>query len=148
MLACCAGGQAAGAAMLHAVTALEGLLPLLPPESVHEHVVKPRQVLIHTAVLLAEAPSMSAAAAGGPAQETQPSLLVDMLLTPLQHPPATPQLRNRLAALLLQVHTPCCACSSAAVWSCMTAYVLCMALFVCSFRCIAEATPCCIFRSS
>ena len=136
--------------MLHAVTALEGLLPLLPPESVHEHVVKPRQVLVHTAVL-AEAPSMSAAAAGGPAQETQPSLLVDMLLTPLQHPPATPQLRNRLAALLLQVRTPRCACSSAAVSNCVTAYVLCMLLFACNCRCIAEVIPiepCCIFHSS
>lgn len=88
--------------MLNAVTALEGLLPLLPPESVHEHIVKARQVVVQAAVL-AEAPSMSAAAAGGPAQETQPSLLVDMLLNPLNHPPATPQLRNRLAALLLQV---------------------------------------------
>ena len=114
--------------MLHAVTALEGLLPLLPPESVHEHVVKPRQVLIHTAVLLAEAPSMSAAAAGGPAQETQPSLLVDMLLTPLQHPPATPQLRNRLAALLLQVRTPCCACSNAAVSNCVGRFLSVVAL--------------------
>ena len=88
--------------MLHAVTALEGLLPLLPPDSILDNIVKPRQVLVHTAVL-AEAPSMSAAAGGGPTQETQPSLLVDMLLNPLHHPPATPQLRNRLAALLMQV---------------------------------------------
>lgn len=94
--------------MLHAVTTLEGLLLLLPPESVYEHIVRPRQVLVQPAVL-AEAPSLSAAAAGGPAQETQPSLLVDMLLSPLQHPPATPQLRNRLAALLLQVGPYHCA---------------------------------------
>ena len=57
------------------------------------------------AAMLAEAPSLSAAAAGGPAEETQPSLLADMLLSPLQHPLATPQLRDRLAGLLLQV---CC----------------------------------------
>lgn len=101
--------------MLHAVTALEGLLPLLPSESIHEHIVKPRQVLVHSAVL-AEAPSLSAAAGGGPTQETQPSLLVDMLLNPLHHPFSTPQLRNRLAALLMQVN--CCPVllSESSIW--------------------------------
>lgn len=88
--------------MLNAVTALEGLLPILPGEAVRQQVVRARQVVVQPA-LLAEAPSLSAAAAGGPAEETQPSLLADMLLNPLHHPLATPQLRDRLAALLLQV---------------------------------------------
>ncbi len=88
--------------MLNAVTALEGLLPILPVEAVRQQVITARQVLVQAAVL-AEAPSLSAAAAGGPAEETQPSLLVDMLLSPLHHPLATPQLRDRLAGLLLQV---------------------------------------------
>lgn len=117
--------------MLHAVTALEGLLLLLPPESVHEHVVKPRLVLVQPSVL-AEAPSMSAAAAGGPAQETQPSLLVDMLLNPLQHPPATPQLRNRLAALLLQV----------VFYRCVLTYsIACLSLFCCWCLCCSTPLP-------
>ena len=102
-----AGGRAAAGAMLNAVTALEGLLPLLPGEAVRQQVIRARQVLVQ-APLLAEAPSLSAAAAGGPAEETQPSLLVDMLVAPRQHPLATPQLRDRLAALLLQVcHVQC-----------------------------------------
>lgn len=87
--------------MLNAVTALEGLLPILPVEAVRQQVIKARQVLVQAA-MLAEAASLSAAAAGGPAEETQPSLLVDMLLSPLHHPLATPQLRDRLAGLLLQ----------------------------------------------
>ncbi len=90
--------------MLNAITALEGLLPILPAEAVRQQVVKARQVVVQAA-MLAEAPSLSAAAAGGPAEETQPSLLVDMLLSPLQHPLATPQLRDRLAGLLLQVRS-------------------------------------------
>lgn len=88
--------------MLNAVTALEGLLPILPGEAVRQQVVRARQVVVQPA-LLAEAPSLSAAAAGGPAEETQPSLLADMLLNPLNHPGANPQLRDRLAAFLLQV---------------------------------------------
>ena len=91
--------------MLNAVTALEGLLPILPAEAVRQQMIKARQVVVQAA-MLAEAPSLSAAAAGGPAEETQPSLLADMLLSPLHHPLATPQLRDRLAALLLQVHLP------------------------------------------
>ncbi|DBB03865.1 TPA: Spectrin beta chain, non-erythrocytic 5 [Trebouxia sp. C0004] len=94
-------GRGGGGAMLNAVTALEGLLPSLPVEAVRQQVIKARQVLVQAA-MLAEAPSLSAAAAGGPAEETQPSLLVDMLLSPLHHPLATPQLRDRLAGLLLQ----------------------------------------------
>ncbi len=96
------GGRGGAGAMLNAVTALEGLLPILPVEAVRQQVIKARQVLVQAA-MLAEAPSLSAAAAGGPAEETQPSLLVDMLLSPLHHPLATPQLRDRLAGLLLQV---------------------------------------------
>ena len=91
--------------MLNAVTALEGLLPILPAEAIRQQMVKARQVVVQAA-MLAEAPSLSAAAAGGPAEETQPSLLADMLLSPLHHPLATPQLRDRLAALLLQVQLP------------------------------------------
>ena len=98
------GGRGGAGAMLNAVTALEGLLPILPVEAVRQQVIKARQVLVQAA-MLAEAPSLSAAAAGGPAEETQPSLLVDMLLSPLHHPLATPQLRDRLAGLLLQVQT-------------------------------------------
>ncbi|KAL0031838.1 hypothetical protein WJX79_010539 [Trebouxia sp. C0005] len=94
-------GRGGAGAMLNAVTALEGLLPILPVEAVRQQVIKARQVLVQAA-MLAEAPSLSAAAAGGPAEETQPSLLVDMLLSPLHHPLATPQLRDRLAGLLLQ----------------------------------------------
>ena len=97
-----AGGKGGAGAMLNAVTALEGLLPILPAEAVRQQVVRARQVFVQPA-MLAEAPSLSAAAAGGPAEETQPSLLADMLLNPLHHPLATPQLRDRLAALLLQV---------------------------------------------
>ena len=92
--------------MLNAVTAMEGLLPILPAEAIRQHLIRPRQVLVQAA-MLAEAPSLSAAAAGGPAEETQPSLLVDMLLSPLHHPLATHQLRDRLAGLLLQVCQPC-----------------------------------------
>ena len=99
------GGRGGAGAMLNAVTALEGLLPILPVEAVRQQVIKARQVLVQAA-MLAEAASLSAAAAGGPAEETQPSLLVDMLLSPLHHPLATPQLRDRLAGLLLQVQTP------------------------------------------
>jgi len=74
------GGRGGAGAMLNAVTALEGLLPILPVEAVRQQVIKARQVLVQAA-MLAEAPSLSAAAAGGPAEETQPSLLVDMLLS-------------------------------------------------------------------
>lgn len=98
--------------MLNAVTALEGLLPILPAEAVRQQMVEARQVVVQ-APLLAEAPSLSAAAAGGPIEETQPSLLADMLLNPLHHPLATPQLRDRLAALLLQVFSlQLCVCGA------------------------------------
>ena len=98
------GGRGGADAMLNAVTALEGLLPILPAEAVRQQMVRARQVVVPVqAAMLAEAPSLSAAAAGAPAEETQPSLLADMLLNPLHHPLATPQLRDRLAALLLQV---------------------------------------------
>lgn len=100
------GGAGSAGAMLNAVTTLEGLLPILPPDAIRQQMIRARQVVVQAATL-AEAPSLSAAAAGGPTEETQPSLLADMLLSPLHHPHATPQLRDRLAALLLQVHPYC-----------------------------------------
>ena len=39
-----AGGRGGAGAMLNAVTALEGLLPILPPEAVRQQVIKARQV--------------------------------------------------------------------------------------------------------
>ena len=50
--------------MLNAVTALEGLLPILPKEAVRQQVIRARQVVVQAAVLV-EAPSLSSAAAGG-----------------------------------------------------------------------------------
>ena len=70
------------AAQLNAITALEGLLPQLPPGIALGRLVSPQPSAV------------------GP---EQPSVLVATLLQPDCHAPASTQHRNRVAALLLQV---------------------------------------------
>ena len=97
--------------MQNALTALEGLLPVLPQAALLKRLVRPRRV---PATVLAAAASISAVAAGTPTDEVRPAVLAEMLLQPLQHPLGrqrqrqrerlvSPQLRNRVAALLLRV---------------------------------------------
>ena len=86
--------------MQNALTALEGLLPVLPQAALLKRLVRPRRV---PATVLAAAASISAVAAGTPTDEVRPAVLAEMLLQPLQHPLVSPQLRNRVAALLLRV---------------------------------------------
>ena len=88
------------AAMQNALTALEGLLPVLPQAALLKRLVRPRRV---PATVLAAAASISAVAAGTPTDEVRPAVLAEMLIQPLQHPLVSPQLRNRVAALLLRV---------------------------------------------
>jgi hypothetical protein len=67
--------------MLAAVTALEGLLPLLPAAAALEAFVQ----------------------RGVAGESAEPSVPVKLLLAPDLHPAATPQLLNRIAGLVLQV---------------------------------------------
>ena len=76
-------GGGVATAMLSAITALEGLLPLLPPEAVLVHVI---------------GPTLSPDGA-----HTAPTVPVQLLLAPDVHTLASPQLLNRVAGLLLQV---------------------------------------------
>lgn len=69
-------------AMLSAITALEGLLPLLPPNAVLVHVI---------------GPTLSP-----DGLHTVPTVPVQLLLAPDVHTLASPQLLNRVAGLLLQ----------------------------------------------
>ena len=73
--------------MLGALTALEGMLPVLPP-----------------AVVLSQlmGPTMSA---GG--EQTAPTVPMQLLLAPDVHSLASPQILNRVAGLLLQVTILC-----------------------------------------
>lgn len=70
-------------AQLNAITVLEGMLPLLP------------QATTVSRLLATVASSLTG--------EEAPSPLVATLLRPSDHAPASPQHRNRVAALLLQV---------------------------------------------
>ena len=74
--------------MLGAITALEGLLPVLPPEAVLTHVL---------------GPTLSP-----DGLDTKPTVPVQLLLAPDVHTLASPQLLNRVAGLLLQVRTEWC----------------------------------------
>ena len=66
---------------MNAITVVEGLLPLLQPQ-------------LAVLRLISTVP--------GPAGRPQPSKLAATLLRPSTHAPASPQHRNRMAALLLQ----------------------------------------------
>ena len=70
-------------AMLSAITALEGILPLLPPNAVLVHVI---------------GPTLSP-----DGLHTVPTVPVQLLLAPDVHTLASPQLLNRVAGILLQV---------------------------------------------
>ena len=70
-------------AMLSAITALEGILPLLPPNAVLAHVI---------------GPTLSP-----DGLHTVPTVPVQLLLAPDVHTLASPQLLNRVAGILLQV---------------------------------------------
>jgi hypothetical protein len=70
------------ATMLGAVTVVEGLLPILPSAAILAQLVGPKQHLGITA----------------------PTVPVQLLLAPDVHRHATPQLLNRVANLLVQVH--------------------------------------------
>lgn len=77
-----AGRTPEAGVMMGAVTAVEGLLPVLPPPAILAQLVGP-----------AERPG------GGGTVPTPP---VQLLLAPDVHRHATPQLLNRVAGLLLQ----------------------------------------------
>ena len=88
------------AAMLNALTSLEGLLPVLAQEAI-------LQPLLCARPLPAAAVATPAAAA---AQLAPDRLLPAPLLGPLlcPQPGVAPQLRNRVAGLVLQVRTTVC----------------------------------------
>ncbi len=75
--------EALASAMLGALTALEGLLPVLPPAIVISQLM---------------GPTMSA-----DGEQTAPTVPVQLLLAPDVHSLASPQILNRVAGLLLQV---------------------------------------------
>ena len=73
------------AAMLGALTALEGLLPILPPAVILSHLIGPTT---------------------GDDEQSAPTVPVQLLLAPDVHRLATPQMLNRVAGILLQVTSP------------------------------------------
>lgn len=79
--------------MLHALTALEGLLPVLAPEAI-----------LRPLLCAAPAPAPDAGLLAQPAAAGEARLVPAPLLAPLlrPHPSVDPQLRNRVAGLVLQ----------------------------------------------
>ncbi len=123
--------------VLNAVTALEGLLPLLPPAAVHAQLLLPRPALppppppagaaadaggargaagppggaaergpVQAPGGAAPASGPAEAPAAGGAQLDAPAALLGPLLAPGAHARVPPQLRSRVAGLLLQARAP------------------------------------------
>ena len=93
---CCAAGEqreALASAMLGALTAVEGLLPVLAPDVILSQLM---------------GPSVSPRGNG---EQSAPTVPVQLLLAPDVHRLASPQMLNRVAGLLVQVKSSGSVCS-------------------------------------